>query len=148
MVAPNGSEFPLARFVEAQASVYVVALQELRAGEKRSHWMWFVFPQLVGLGSSPTAQVYGIQGAREARAYLRHEVLGQRLIECTQMALSVPDRTASQIFGFPDDLKFCSSMTLFEAAAGQDGEEREVFAMALERFYGGVRDERTLELLP
>jgi len=147
MVAPAGSEFSIARFVEAQASVYEAALQELQAGEKRSHWMWFVFPQLVGLGSSPTAQMYGIQGAREARAYLGHEVLGHRLRECAQAVLAVPGRTASQIFGSPDDLKFCSSMTLFEAVARQDGEERELFAMALERFYGGVRDECTLGLL-
>ena len=105
--------FDLERFVKAQIGIYDVALGELRAGRKRSHWMWFVFPQLAGLGSSPTAQTYAIGSLEEARAYLAHPVLGPRLIECVQAVNAVRERSAGDIFGYPDELKFRSSLTLF-----------------------------------
>jgi uncharacterized protein (DUF1810 family) len=135
--------FDLERFVTAQAPVYAAALSELRSGLKRSHWMWYVFPQIRGLGSSPTSMRYAIGSLDEARAYLEHPVLGKRLIECAHAVLAVEGRTVSQIFGYPDDLKLCSSMTLFEQAAGPSS----VFARVLDKTCGGRRDERTLELL-
>ena len=131
----------LDRFVQAQAPVYAGALAELGRGRKTSHWMWFVFPQLSGLGSSPTARLYAIADLEEARAYVAHPLLGPRLHDCARAAVGRGDRTASQVFGFPDDLKFRSSMTLFErATAGSD-----VFARALDALCGGARDTATLE---
>jgi len=138
-----GVDSDLDRFVTAQDVVYPQVLQELREGRKRSHWMWFIFPQLVGLGRSPTARHFAIRNRDEALRYLAHPVLGARLRECTQALLAVPDRSISEILGYPDDLKFCSSMTLFAALAG-DGS---IFAQALERFCGGEPDHRTLSLL-
>ncbi|WP_374471800.1 DUF1810 domain-containing protein [Phenylobacterium sp.] len=135
--------FDLARFVAAQAGVYDTALAELSAGRKRTHWMWFVFPQLAGLGSSPTAQRYAVSGVEEAKAYLAHPVLGPRLMACTAALLAVQDRSAHEIFGSPDDLKFRSSMTLFAAAAPAEPAFRE----ALARYFGGQPDPRTLALL-
>jgi len=132
----------LNRFVEAQAPVIERALAELRAGCKQSHWMWFVFPQLKALGRSPTALFYGLEGLAEARAYWAHPVLGPRLKECVLAALGVGSKTAHEIFGSPDDLKFCSCLTLFESAS-----DEACFGAALERFYGGQRDETTLALL-
>ena len=132
----------LQRFVEAQAASYADALAELRNGHKRTHWMWFVFPQIAGLGHSAMAQRYAIASRDEAAAYLAHDVLGPRLRACTQAMLSVPDRTANEILGTPDDIKFRSSMTLFDAVAPND-----VFAEALARFYRGQRDPATLERL-
>jgi uncharacterized protein (DUF1810 family) len=132
----------LERFVHAQDGVHEQARAELAAGRKRSHWMWFVFPQLAGLGSSPTAQAYAIRDLQEARAYLAHPVLGPRLAECAGTLLTVEGRTASQILGYPDDLKLRSSMTLFAEAAGDPA----VFRRVLERYYDGP-DPRTLELL-
>jgi uncharacterized protein (DUF1810 family) len=137
------SAFDLSRFVEAQAGVYADALAELRAGRKRSHWMWFVFPQLEGLGTSPMAQRYALAGPDEARAYLAHPVLGPRLRECTRAVLAAQGRTLHEIFGSPDDLKFRSSMTLFEIAAGTGSD----FSTALERYCGGDRDGATLAKL-
>lgn len=137
------SEFNLERFVEAQAPVYDRALAELRSGAKQSHWMWFVFPQLRGLGRSATAQHYGINSAAEARFYLSHKLLGPRLFECTQAVLAHQGQLAEAIFGTVDAMKFRSCMTLFEAVAG----DREPFALALQHFYGGSRDETTLRLL-
>jgi uncharacterized protein (DUF1810 family) len=134
----------LARFIEAQEGVWERALHELQAGQKRSHWMWFVFPQLAGLGMSPTAQFYGISGLPEAKAYLAHPVLGPRLLACTQAVLGVQGRSLHDIFGSPDDLKFRSSMTLFDQAV-EEGEAS--FRAALERFCAGQPDPRTLELL-
>jgi uncharacterized protein (DUF1810 family) len=134
--------FDLQRFVEAQASVHDRALRELKAGRKASHWMWFVFPQVAGLGASPMAQRYAISGVDEARAYLDHPVLGPRLRACVEAALAVEGRTAHQIFGSPDDLKFRSSLTLFREACGEP-----IFQQALERFYGGEPDARTLARL-
>ena len=132
--------YNLERFVEAQASVYARACAELRAGEKQSHWMWFVFPQIHGLGSSPMAVRFAISGLPEARAYLAHEVLGAQLREATQIVLGVEGRTIGEIFGYPDDLKFHSSMTLFAEAEEHGG----VFAEALRRYFGGAMDQATL----
>lgn len=130
-------------FVRAQNPLYPTVLAELRAGAKASHWMWFVFPQLTALGRSPTALRYGLDDLGMAQAYLRHEVLGPRLVECTRTVLGVTGRTASQIFGSPDDLKFRSSMTLFSRA----DPEQPAFADAIARYYDGIEDRRTLELL-
>lgn len=134
----------LERFVQAQGPVYAQVRAELAAGRKRTHWMWFVFPQLRGLGESPTAHRFGIASLAEARAYLDHPVLGPRLIECTRLVNAVQGRTLGEIFGFPDDLKFRSCMTLFAALGGG---ERAQFDAALEKYCSGERDERTLALL-
>lgn len=131
---------PLNRFVEAQSPVYGQALAELQAGRKQSHWMWFVFPQIAGLGSSPMAQRYAIQSLDEARDYLAHELLGRRLAECTTAVLSHPERTVHAIFGSPDDMKFHSSMTLFHRADPSE----EPFRRALDVFFDGKEDEATL----
>jgi uncharacterized protein (DUF1810 family) len=136
--------FDLNRFVIAQAPVYNAALAELRTGRKRSHWMWFIFPQLRNLGLSPTATFYGIASLDEARAYLAHPVLGARLETCTRAVLENQHQSLHAIFGSPDDLKFCSSMTLFARAAGGDGG---CFNTALHRFCEGRMDDRTLALL-
>lgn len=132
------------RFIRAQDAVYPEVLAELRAGEKRTHWMWFVFPQLKVLGRSMTARRFGIEDIGEARAYLADPVVGRRLLECTRIVNGLRDRGAHEIFGSPDDLKFRSSMTLFARAAGADGED---FRQALEKFYGGVEDPLTVEEL-
>ena len=135
--------FDLQRFVDAQARVYSSVLDELRAGRKRSHWIWFIFPQVAGLGSSPTAARYAISSLDEARAYLRHDVLGPRLHECTQLVNAVQGRSIRQIFGSPDDLKVRSSMTLF-ARATQDNSD---FVELLTRYYDGEEDPLTLARL-
>ncbi len=133
----------LERFVSAQESVYEQALVELRKGRKRTHWMWFVFPQIDGLGHSAMAKRYAIKDAGEARAYLTHPVLGPRLAACSEALLAIEGRSASQILGYPDDLKLKSCMTLFEAVS----EEDTMFSLVLEKYYEGQRDDRTLELL-
>ncbi|MBO9536691.1 DUF1810 domain-containing protein [Herbaspirillum sp.] len=139
--------YSLQRFVDAQAPVFEHVIAELLAGEKRSHWMWFIFPQLAGLGRSETARHYAIRSLDEARAYLRHPILGPRLIECTQLVLAVrqkdPQRCAHDIFGDPDDIKFHSSMTLFAQAAPTQPE----FADALGQYFAHRHDRATLELL-
>lgn len=135
--------FDLHRFVEAQAPVYADVLAELRAGRKRTHWMWFVFPQIAGLGRSTMAQFYAISSIDEARAYLEHPVLGERLRACTDLVLATDGRSALDIFGAPDDLKFRSSMTLFSEAGAAD----EPFRRALAKFFGGAPDDRTMEIL-
>ena len=135
-----GDPYNLGRFEEAQAGVYARVCEELRAGEKRSHWMWFIFPQIRGLGRSPMAERFAIGSMEEARAYLGHAVLGGRLQECTELVNAVEGKTAAEIFGFPDDMKFCSSMTLF-AKAG----EEPVFRRAIEKYFGGEMDSGTLE---
>ncbi|MGO9282408.1 MAG: DUF1810 domain-containing protein [Mycobacterium sp.] len=135
--------FDLQRFVDAQARVYPDVLDELRAGRKRSHWIWFIFPQVDGLGSSPTTARYAISSLEEARAYLRHDVLGPRLHECTRLVNAVQGRSIGEIFGSPDDLKVRSSMTLF-ARATQDNED---FVELLARYYGGEEDPLTWERL-
>lgn len=136
--------FDLERFVAAQEPVYRDVVAELRHGRKRSHWMWFVFPQLRGLGGSAMAARYGISSLEEAGAYLRHPVLGPRLRECTQLVNEVQGRSIGEIFGSPDDLKLCSSMTLFARATDDNGD----FIALLDKFYGGHQDELTLERLP
>lgn len=133
----------LQRFIEAQDRIYESACNELALGEKTSHWMWFIFPQLKGLGRSPIAKHYGIESAAEALAYWQHPVLGQRLLTCTQLVLAQRSTTAHDIFGSPDDLKFKSCLTLFAQVAPQEP----VFKQALERFFGGKLDESTLKLL-
>ncbi len=135
--------FDLQRFLSAQASVYGQALAELRGGRKRSHWMWFVFPQIEGLGHSATSIHYAIKSLEEARGYLRHPVLGSRLRECAEAVYAIEGRTASDVFGFPDDLKLRSSMTLFAAVAQPES----VFHRVLEKYFQGKQDERTLQLL-
>ncbi|MGB6205592.1 DUF1810 domain-containing protein [Mycobacterium sp.] len=135
--------FDLQRFVDAQARVYPDVLDELRAGRKRSHWIWFIFPQIAGLGSSPTAAKYAISSLDEARAYLRHDLLGSRLHECARLVNAVQDRSIGEIFGSPDDLKVRSSMTLF-ARATPDNQD---FVELLERYYDGEEDRLTVEQL-
>ena len=134
--------FDLERFVGAQSPVYERVLAELRRGRKQSHWMWFIFPQLAGLGHSAMAQRFAIDSTVEARAYLAHGLLGPRLRECTALVNAVEGRTISEILGSPDDLKFCSSMTLFAAVSGETE-----FSSAIAKYYGGTRDRRTLDLL-
>ena len=138
----------LARFLEAQASCYQRVLEELGAGEKTSHWMWFIFPQLRGLGMSSTARRFGLSGLEEARAYLAHPLLGARLRECTRLVLAVEGRSAHEILGSPDDLKLRSCLTLFaQAAEPSPDPETRVFGEALAKYYRGEPDPRTLELL-
>lgn len=140
--------FNLERFVLAQARVFQHVLAELQAGAKMSHWMWFIFPQIIGLGRSPTAIEYAISGLDEARAYLRHPVLGLRLRECTRLVLKVQNRSAAEIFGSPDDMKFRSCMTLFAQIAPDDVfPDGDVFARALEKYFDGVPDQLTLDRL-
>jgi uncharacterized protein (DUF1810 family) len=142
---PNISEdpFDLNRFIAAQDSIYDRVLAELRRGDKRSHWMWYIFPQISGLGFSLTSRQYAIKSIEEARAYLNHPVLGQRLLECAEILLAVKGRSASEIFGYPDDMKLKSSMTLFVCVSEPDS----VFERVLKKYYKGERDVRTLELL-
>ena len=135
--------FALQRFVSAQDPLYQSVLAELRAGCKRTHWMWFVFPQHRSLGRSAMAARYGLASLAEAAAYWQHAVLGARLDECCRLVLAVEHRTANQIFASPDDLKLRSSMTLFAAALPQ----QPVFQQVLERYYAGERDAHTLALL-
>lgn len=136
--------FDLGRFVEAQADSFAGALAELRAGRKRGHWMWFVFPQLRGLGRSAIANLYGLSGLAETRAYLAHDLLGPRLTICTQAVLSVEGRTLRDMLGSPDDLKFRSSMTLFALARDRPDNP---FRLALDRYCAGEPDAGTLALL-
>lgn len=139
----NSTTQGLQRYVEAQDRVYDSVCNELALGEKTSHWMWFIFPQLKGLGQSPIARHYGLESAEEARAYWQHPVLGQRLLECTKLTLAQPNTAARDIFGSPDDIKFKSCMTLFAQVAPQEP----VFKQALARFFAGKADESTLKLL-
>lgn len=124
----------------AQDRIFERVLSELRAGMKTSHWMWFIFPQLRGLGRSPSAIEYAISGRDEASAYLQHPILGPRLKECTQLVLDVKDRSVEEIFGSPDDMKFRSSMTLFAQVSQED-----IFQRALQKYFGGAPDRLTLD---
>jgi uncharacterized protein (DUF1810 family) len=133
----------LDRFVQAQHGVYDEVMAELAGGCKRSHWMWFVFPQLRGLGRSAMARHYGIASRAEAEAYCQHPVLGPRLVACTRLMLAVPGRSAHEILGAPDDMKFRSCMTLFHEVSPHEP----LFREALERYFGGQPDPRTMELL-
>ncbi|NUU03109.1 DUF1810 domain-containing protein [Herbaspirillum robiniae] len=139
--------YSLQRFVDAQEAVFAAVTEELRAGAKRSHWMWFIFPQMAGLGRSETARLYAIRSAAEAQAYVRHPILGPRLTECTRLVLDVhkaqPQRSAHDIFGEPDDMKFHSSMTLFAQVAPEQPE----FAAALALYFNDRPDRATLSLL-
>ena len=140
--------YDLSHFVEAQTHCYARVLEELAAGEKTSHWMWFIFPQLRGLGLSATARRFGLSGIEEARAYLAHPLLGARLRECTRTVLTVEGRPAREIFGSPDDLKLRSCLTLFaQVAADSPAREDQVFGEALTRYYRGEPDPLTLRLL-
>lgn len=135
--------FQLHRFIEAQNSKYNDVVDELRRGRKRSCWIWFVFPQVVGLGRSPTAEKFSIKSFEEAKAYYIHPVLGGRLKECTKLVLKIDCRSVNQIFSFPDDLKFRSSMTLFKYVANGN----KLFQDAINKFYEGNEDPLTLEVL-
>lgn len=133
--------YNLERFVEAQAPVYEQVLSELRAGRKQSHWIWFIFPQIAGLGYSSTAQFYAIESLDEAAAYLQHPVLGSRLRECTEIVNGIEGRSVNAILGSPDDMKFRSSMTLFAQAT----KDNEIFLSALKKYFEGRADELTLQ---
>ena len=139
----SADPFQLQRFVDAQASIYPQVLAELTAGSKRSHWMWFIFPQIAGLGTSPTAQRFAIRSMDEATSYIAHPVLGPHLRECTTLILTHANRSVADIFPYPDDLKFHSSLTLFAAA----DPDTSLFRSALTTFFSGQRDEATLSLL-
>ena len=139
----DADPFDLKRFVDAQDRVYPAVLGELASGRKESHWMWFVFPQITGLGQSPTTVKFAISSLEEASAFLSHPVLGPRLRECAALTLTVEGRTARQIFGPVDEMKFRSSMTLFARAAP----EAAVFQQCLDRYFGGVPDPATLAKL-
>ena len=142
-MAHSDDPHDLSRFLEAQEHTYDEALAEIRDGHKRSHWMWFIFPQLAGLGLSPTAARYGIRSLAEARAYLRHPTLGPRLVEIANAVLSLPSRSAAEIFGSPDDLKLRSCATLF-AMVSDPGS---VFHRLLDQYFDGEPDPKTQELL-
>jgi uncharacterized protein (DUF1810 family) len=139
----SADPFNLSRFVEAQETSYEAAIAELRAGEKRSHWMWFIFPQVAGLGSSSMAQRYAIQSRAEAEAYLAHPILGLRLRECAEALLSVNGRSAAQIMGSPDDMKLQSSMTLFAEISAPDN----VFERVLQKYFQRSKDPKTMDFL-
>jgi len=141
--AAHDDPFDLGRFTEAQKSVYTDVLEELRSGRKRTHWMWFIFPQIDGLGFSPTARRYAIKSVEEAKRYLEHPVLGKRLVECAETVHAVQGLSASDIFGYPDYLKLKSSMTLF-AHVSDPGS---VFERVLGKYYRGERDDKTLRIL-
>lgn len=132
----------LHRFIDAQSGIYDSALAELKGGKKEGHWMWFIFPQIRGLGFSVKSDFFGIQGRAEAKEYLADPVLGARLLECTNVLLSLSGTTAEEIFGYPDVLKLKSSMTLFESASSNDS-----FGKVLKKYYQGHRDAKTIELL-
>jgi uncharacterized protein (DUF1810 family) len=134
--------YHLQRFVDAQAAVYSQVVAELRQGRKRSHWMWFIFPQLAGLGFSAMAQRYAIASCAEAEAYLAHDVLGARLIECTRLVLDVTGKQIRDILGSPDDMKFRSSMTLFGEVSDDP-----IFAEAIAKYYRDGKDQATLDIL-
>jgi uncharacterized protein (DUF1810 family) len=134
--------FDLRRFVDAQAPVYARVVEELSLGRKRSHWMWFIFPQIAGLGFSAITQRFAIGSRAEAIAYAGHDVLGPRLIECTRLVMAASDKTINEILGSPDDMKFRSCMTLFDAVS-----RHEVFAEAIGTFYSDGKDHKTLSLL-
>jgi uncharacterized protein (DUF1810 family) len=139
----HNDPFNLRRFISAQASDYDVVLAELRSGRKRTHWMWYIFPQIDGLGHSSTSKHYAIKSKAEALQYLKHPILGTRLLECVQVLLEIEGRSASEIFGYPDDLKLKSSMTLFAQVTNTES----MFARVLDIYFQGERDIRTLNLL-
>ncbi len=139
----NDGPFDLKRFISAQEGVYERVLSELKMGRKRTHWMWYIFPQIDGLGSSPTAKLYAIKSMEEAQAYLEHPVLGARLLECTETVLAIKEASADEIFGYPDNMKLKSCMTLFAVVSGPGY----VFKHVIEKYFDGQRDEATLQIL-
>jgi uncharacterized protein (DUF1810 family) len=143
----DGDRFELERFTRGQEGIFERALGELKGGQKRSHWMWFIFPQITGLGQSSTSRYYAIRSLEEAKRYLSHPVLGKRLRECGEALLGVEGRSVSQIFGYPDDLKLKSSMTLFARASAESGGSTSVFDRVLDKYFGGECDRKTLEIL-
>jgi uncharacterized protein (DUF1810 family) len=142
-VASASDPYNLQRFLDAQTPLIERVFLELNEGKKQSHWMWFVFPQIKGLGYSSTSIEFAISSRREAEAYLEHLILGSRLRQCTQLVNEIVDRSIDEIFGYPDDMKFQSSMTLFAACAP----EEKVFHTALWKYFGGKVDQRTIELM-
>jgi uncharacterized protein (DUF1810 family) len=143
IVTEASDPFNLRRFVSAQASDYDTAREELRNGRKRTHWMWYIFPQIDGLGYSSNAKFYAIKSKAEAQAYLEHPLLGARLLECANILLNLEGRSVTQIFGSPDDMKLRSSMTLFAAVQRQKHE----FTQVIDKYFQGKQDLRTIELL-
>ena len=141
--AGRDDPYDLNRFISAQEGIYDRVLAELRGGQKRTHWMWYIFPQIDGLGFSPTTIHYAVKSVEEARRYLAHPVLGARLVESAETVLAVQGLSVSDIFGYPDDMKLQSSMTLFEFVAGPSS----VFARVLEKYYQGQRDAKTLGIV-
>lgn len=137
------TENQLKRFIDAQASSYQTALSEIKNGKKRSHWMWYIFPQIQGLGFSETAVFYAIKDVDEAEAFLKHSVLGSRLIAISEVLLELESKNANQIFGSPDDMKLKSSMTLFAALP----DTNPVFEAVLKKFFNGVKDTKTLQII-
>ena len=135
--------YNLQRFIDAQESIYEDVIQELKQGRKTSHWIWYIFPQIKGLGRSWTAQQFAISSLEEAEAYLNNSILGSRLTECTQLVLNIEDRNIRQIFGYPDNLKFRSSMTLFLHAT----KDNQIFKDALLKYFEGKADQLTLDIL-
>lgn len=141
--AAHNDPFGLSRFTSAQEGVHLRVIMELKSGQKRTHWMWYVFPQIDGLGHSATTKHYAIKSGEEARQYLKHPILGARLRECAEEVLAIKGRSVSEIFGDPDDLKLKSSMTLFATVA----EPGSVFVRVLDKYFQGERDARTLDIL-
>jgi len=135
--------YGLSRFIEPQDADYEQALAEIRSGRKRSHWMWYVFPQFTGLGSSPTSMHYAIKSRDEAEAYLSHPIIGRRLVECAETVLQIRERSAFEVFGSPDDMKLRSSATLFASVSA----EGSVFHRLIDQYFDGRRDDRTIELM-
>jgi uncharacterized protein (DUF1810 family) len=133
----------LSRFLDAQNQIYLRALEEIKAGRKETHWMWFIFPQIKGLGNSDTSKFYAIQDINEAKEYLKHPVLGKNLLEISKAVLAIEDKSAHEIFGSPDDMKLQSCMTLFSVIEGADP----VFEWVLNKYFGGFFDSRTLRIL-
>ena len=136
-------KFYLSRFIDAQNGIYESVLKELKQGKKRSHWMWFIFPQIDGLGTSYTSKQYSIKSIEEAREYLKHPILGSRLVECATIVSGINNVSAKHIFGFPDFLKFHSSMALFSVVTM----DQQIFRKTLEKFYNGEPDKKTLAIL-
>lgn len=136
-------DFDLVRFIEAQEFVYPRVTNELQNGKKQSHWMWFIFPQVIGLGISSISKLYSIKSIEEAKAYLNHPVLGKRLIECSAILLDIKDKSANEIFGFPDNVKLQSCMTLFSTVSP----EEPVFDKVLTKYFKNAKDQRTIEIL-
>jgi uncharacterized protein (DUF1810 family) len=139
----RGDPFNLNRFTSAQEGTYNRALAELKNGEKRTHWMWFIFPQIDGLGFSSTSKYYAIKSIEEAQHFLSHPVLGKRLLECAETVLAIEGRSVSEIFGYPDDMKLKSCMTLFVSVS----DAHPVFVRVLDKYFNGENDARTLQLL-